>query len=948
VATTQARVVLRHIRELVAAKAADEVPDGELLERFIRRNEEPAFEALLKRHGPMVLGVCRRVLHHRDDAEDAYQATFVVLARKAASIGKRASVGSWLYKVAYHVAVRARKQAAARRMREGSAPARTAADPLAEVTGRELLTLLDEELQNLPERYRAPLVHCYLEGQTRDEAARHLGCSESTVNRRLEQGKEQLRKRLARRGLTLPAALLALVLTEGASNGAIPPPLPAAALRSSTSTISPGEIGSQASASVAELANGVLRGMKGTKLKIATSLALAASLVVTSASAVTRHVLASGGETAAAGTEDENKPREKGRSHAAINPEDRDQMTVSGRVLDPEGKPIARAQVAIMTHRIRQLQEAGPVSERLGLANTDAEGRFRLSVRRASAATDYGAYVVVAAAKFGLGWQSLPRDAHEFEATVRLYPEQALRGRLVDLQGQPAAKVRVYLAYVGRKDGREEGDSVGFTNLPEPAAPWPAPVTTDERGHFVFPGLGRGLLAGIDIRDDRFARQTLHRIEISGEEATLTLVPPQVVEGRIVCEDTGKPVPRARLVVRGITRKENAPTFEHGEIAARADEHGRFRVNSFPGNAVAIWAFPAAGTPYLGVQKEVVWPKGAVKHELDIALARGVLVRGKVTEQVSGKPVANAQVDFWPQFADNPLYRPGIASGLWSTVETGSDGAFRIAVLPGAGNLTVRGGTPDHIQRELLYDHASGRIADDLGVDRQRSWTRWSVAGFQPIDFKVGATDAEVQITVRRGVTVKGQILDPEGKPVASAKVLARLPAALLGYSGLHPSEARDGRFELRGCDPEKTYPVYFLDAKNRLGALAEIAGKGDEPVTVKLAPCGSAAVRFVDADGNPKPSYRPNPFGLQLLVRPNLPARVTPAGLRVTENDMIWMSAMDPLHHSQAPTADAQGRLTLAALIPGARYRISERGTEKEFEIESGKTLKLPDIPTP
>src|SRR5262249_40404227 len=169
--TPQARVVLWHIRELVAARAADKVPDGELLERFIRRHEQPAFEALVKRHWPMVLGVCRRVLNHRDDAEDACQATFLVLAGKAASIGKRASVGSWLYKVAYHMAVRAREQAAARRMREGSAPARTAADPLAELTGRELLTLLDEELQKLSERYRAPLVHCYLEGLTRDEAA---------------------------------------------------------------------------------------------------------------------------------------------------------------------------------------------------------------------------------------------------------------------------------------------------------------------------------------------------------------------------------------------------------------------------------------------------------------------------------------------------------------------------------------------------------------------------------------------------------------------------------------------------------------------------------------------------------------------------------------------------------------------------------------------------------
>ncbi|HMF11781.1 MAG TPA: hypothetical protein VKE94_05725, partial [Gemmataceae bacterium] len=212
---------------------------------------------------------------------------------------------------------------------------------------------------------------------------------------------------------------------------------------------------------------------------------------------------------------------------------------------------------------------------------------------------------------------------------------------------------------------------------------------------------------------------------------------------------------------------------------------------------------------------------------------------------------------------------------------------------------------------------------------------------------KFDTKEAEVDITVRRGVTVKGRILDPEGKPVARARVLARLPAALLGYSGLNPSEARDGRFELRGCDPEKTYPVYFLDPKNRMGALVEIAGKGDEPVTVKLAPCGSAEVRFLDADGIPRPNYRPNPFGLQLLVQPNLPVHVTPAGLRVSENDMIWIAALDPLNHDQAPTADAQGLLTLPALIPGAKYRISERGVEKEFVIESGKTVKLPDIPT-
>jgi RNA polymerase sigma factor (sigma-70 family) len=254
----------------------------------------------------MVLGVCRRVLHHRDDAEDACQATFVVLARKAASIGKRVSVGSWLYKVAYHMAVRARKQAAARRVREGSAPARTAVDPLAEVTGRELLTLLDEELQKLPERYRAPLVHCYLEGQTRDEAARQLGCSESTVNRRLEHGKEQLRKRLARRGLSLSAALLTLALTHTATNSALAASLLAATIKAGLAIGTRGVIGSLVSPRVAALANGALRATSLAKLKIATALLLATGLTIFTASAMAQRVFTN--SAASIATEDQSKP----------------------------------------------------------------------------------------------------------------------------------------------------------------------------------------------------------------------------------------------------------------------------------------------------------------------------------------------------------------------------------------------------------------------------------------------------------------------------------------------------------------------------------------------------------------------------------------------------------------------------------------------------------------
>src|SRR5262249_17481263 len=151
--------------------------------------------------GPLVLGVCRRVLHNWHDAEDAFQATFLTLARKAASISKQDSVGGWLHQVAYNLALKAKAHAATRQARQRQAQNRPPDDPLTELTGRELLAVLDEELQQLPERYRAPLVLCYLEGRTRDEAARQLGWSLGTLKRRLEQARARLRGRLERRGL---------------------------------------------------------------------------------------------------------------------------------------------------------------------------------------------------------------------------------------------------------------------------------------------------------------------------------------------------------------------------------------------------------------------------------------------------------------------------------------------------------------------------------------------------------------------------------------------------------------------------------------------------------------------------------------------------------------------------------------------------------------------------
>src|SRR5271166_5701341 len=162
---TQLGAVVRHIRRLRMLEAGGAGTDGELIAAFSTRNDQAAFAGLVERYGPLVLGVCRRVLHHEHDAEDAFQATFLVLARKAGSIRKRESLGSWLHGVAYRIALKAKVQAARRRERERKVGEMHRPNPSVTTAWQDLAPVLDEELQRLPPNYRAPLILCYWEGK---------------------------------------------------------------------------------------------------------------------------------------------------------------------------------------------------------------------------------------------------------------------------------------------------------------------------------------------------------------------------------------------------------------------------------------------------------------------------------------------------------------------------------------------------------------------------------------------------------------------------------------------------------------------------------------------------------------------------------------------------------------------------------------------------------------
>jgi RNA polymerase sigma factor (sigma-70 family) len=213
-------LVVHYLRRLTAPDGPGTLSDGQLLERFAAGRDEEAFAVLVQRHGPLVLDVCRRIMGNTHDAEDAFQATFLVLVRNAATIHKRESVSSWLYGVAYRVAVRAKVGSSRRRQHERQTPERQTTDPREDATWRDLQPLLDEEVQRLPEVYRTPFVLCYLEGKTNEQAAELLGCPKGTIVSRLARARERLRFRLSRRGVTLSVGGLAIALTEATASAA--------------------------------------------------------------------------------------------------------------------------------------------------------------------------------------------------------------------------------------------------------------------------------------------------------------------------------------------------------------------------------------------------------------------------------------------------------------------------------------------------------------------------------------------------------------------------------------------------------------------------------------------------------------------------------------------------------------------------------------------------------
>jgi RNA polymerase sigma factor (sigma-70 family) len=950
-AITQPSIVLRHLRQMVAVNDVRAVPDQQLLDRFARQRDEAAFEALVQRHGPLVLGVCRRVLHNWHDAEDVFQATFLVLARKASSISKQASVGSWLYQVAYHMALKARKQASNRQRRARQTARRDQADPLAEVTGRELLAVLDEELQNLAECERSPLVLCYLEGKTRDEAARLLSCSQSTLNRRIEHAKDRLRGRLAQRGVALSLALLVAGLTQTATSAGVSHTLAFSTVQAVLASVS-GKTAGVASAAATALAEGTLRAMSAAKLKLAIAVVLAVGLVALGAIALTHTAQAQRPTETATNLEAppalEGKPKSGPPALPADN-DDATKLTVTGCILAPDCKPAIGARVAVVARQGVLLSSwegwSALRNDITGQGKTDMEGRFRLVVARPDPLMNVRAVRVLAMKEaVGLAWKAVDPNAEKADLELRLTPVQPVQGRLVGIQGEPVAGVTVHVARITRppeKGEREEDAAI------RPPTALPLAATTNARGEFSFACFGPNVKLELEIKDRRYQRKDEWFVETANkkqcEHLQLVLPPGQVVEGRIIYADTRKPVPHARLMIV-------SPYI----IDDQADADGRFCISIFSGQHskgdVGVHAYAPDGEPYMPASQGVHFDKGMVRREVEIALPRGVLLCGKITEAGTGKPVVGAVVTY----NADPNVR----------VRSGLDGSYQIGGWPNAARLMVTHPSGEYLTRVL--GSGGGSLDKPIG---DPSYYHAVVA----VDVKPDDKVKEVNITIHRGVTIAGRLVGPDEKPVASALlfVSSHKPRS---EKTMHPVLVRDGKFEVPGCDPEQTYQLMFLEhprlppmlmmaeglqtfgqlwlrelvnGTNRQGASMKVLAKkaASEPLVVRFAPCGSAKLRFTDADGKPKKDFIP---WLQLVVTPGPPLWKAIED-KTLAAEVVTLAGPYGDQPPGQPKTDAQGYVTYYGLIPGATYRIKMYGRDmsrnivlKDFGVEAGKTAEL------
>ena len=949
---------LRQIRTLFELGTLGGLTDAQLLELYLTQSgdkAEDAFAALVHRHGPMVLGVCRRMLANSHDAEDAFQATFLILARRADAIGRRDRLANWLYGVAVRTSKEARRRAARRQARERRAMDQVKVE--SEPTGDwdDLLPILDEELSRLPDRYRAALVTCELEGKSRHEAAQQLGLSEGTLSTHLARGRKLLRERLVQRGVSLGVGAWA-GLPRGTVEAAVPDRLLSSTVRAAIGHSSDAIASGTVSATVTGLAEGVLKMMVLTRLTLLIAAVVcvgAASLGAYAAWTAVPAERAEPPKAPVAAKLDDPAPGDRGVIGTVAR-----RARVHGVVVDEAGKPVRGIEVRVVNyddHRSRGV--------------TDSAGQFDFAIRSPLLSYTFLQAGTPDHTRQGIYQYDSSLMETETKQPVRivLKPSREVVVRVTDPAKNPVAGAAVEVVASYRSIAMGTANEQGTASLRIPA---------DSPVQWIM-ALKSG--RGFDYLEHGKSQQGAPGKDLPG---TATLVLDGARTARIQAVDSaGKPLVGIGFAPWYFQKpgKRGHANIGGGEIVrVDTDERGIATFDWLPATTSPVTFFPRTEGYHAPIRTTL--EKTATETTLTARLLRDETIRGRVVGS-DGKPAAGILVlaqgcgsgddngngrgrtaadgSYEMTVESNQSYIVTVSDDDWAApshigviVREGRPVAgldFRLA--PGTlihGALTIGPDRRPAGGRDILLVQSGGSLPKELQGKggfyhevRMGRYAKTDASG--RYQFRVGPGSYTVEVSghiLPEPITVRGQeelvhdlrMPRPERGPISGRIVVAGQPGR--GVAGAkvwgivaEPTQNEDlnvvadaeGRFH---TDRWLKKMVVHAESPDRsFGAIIEIIGD-DTEIVIPVKPTATATGIILDARGKP-------------VVRTTLDCgrRVYLGG-----KDNPWWSAFCP-----RVVTDDRGRFVLPALVVGQEYEISVPREDVGRHASSGVATLMP-----